>query len=141
MLSARQIVRGALLKTAPGALVGFAILVGASSFARSEISVGRIGTSIAGAAAIAVGSALVLLVSRRRLRADAGVDGRRAFIAGLASLALGLTLRPFVGAIGMFGEYALMAASGALVSTAMFWPWIRGRIVRPEEIIAEQERV
>ena len=141
MVSVRQILRGALLKTAPAALVGFAFLIGASPFARSEISVARIVSSVAGAIAIAAGSAVVLLLVRGRLRADAVVDGRRAFIVGLASMGLALTVRAFVGAVGTVGEYALIAATGALVSTAMFWPWMRGRSVATEDAIAAREIV
>lgn len=125
MISFKEIVRGALTRTAPAAFLGFAALVASSPLTRSRVSVTRVGLLVLAALSVAAGSALVLALLRSRLRDDAAVAGRRAVITGLAALALGLTARAFLVFGNPLGDYSLMFASGMLVGGAMFLPWVR----------------
>lgn len=137
MITMRAILRGALTRVVPGFLLGSAVLIGASSVARSSITPGRLLSLILAAGSVGIGSALALIVMRRRLRDDAGVDGRRAFLVGLGSMALTLTVRPFLPHIGIAAEYALFALSGAALSSAVFFPWLATR----HADVASHERV
>lgn len=127
MIRAVEIIRGAVTRTVPAVLVGFALLVGSSSYARAHISLARIALTVAAAFAVAAGSALALLAMRSRLRSDAAVAGRRAFITGLAGFALATTIRPFLSFVHPAGDYLLMGAAGAALAVTMFFPWLESR--------------
>lgn len=137
MITMRAILRGALTRVAPGFLLGSAVLIGASSVARSNITAGRILTLFLVAGTAAIGSTLALTVMRRRLRDDAGVDGRRAFLVGLLCVPLSISVRPFLPHIGTAAEFALLALSGAALSSAVFFPWLATR----RADVASHERV
>ncbi len=127
MVRARDIIRGAVTRTAPGVLAGFAILIGASPSARSHLTPSNLCLTVAAALVTAAGSALTLVAMRTRLRADAAVAGRRAFIVGLAGFAAAMTTRPFLSFVNPGGEYLLMGLSGVVLSAAMFFPWLGSR--------------
>lgn len=124
MISARTILRGALTRTIPAVWLGFAALIALSPVARSNISVGRLALTATAGLAVAMGSALMLFLLRRHLRVDAGAGGRRAFLVGLGAFGVMITIRPFLSNIGTAGEYALMAACGAALAAAVFFPWV-----------------
>ena len=124
MTSVRSIVRGAIGRVLPGFAVGWALFVAFSPYARSIVTPGRIATALLAGAAAALGSTIALSVMRRRLRSDAGVDGRRAFLVGIGALAVTLAARPFLPHLGTVGEYALMASSGAVLAAGVDFPWL-----------------
>jgi hypothetical protein len=106
-------------------LLGYALLVGVTPYARQHLTVGTIALTLLAAGATAAGSALTLLGMRRRLSHDADVAGRRAFIAGLAAFGLAITARPFLPFINPVGQYVVLGISGALLTAAMFFPWLQ----------------
>ena len=115
MISVGRIVRGAITRTLPGALLGWAGLISLSSRALATLTLSQAGLIFLAALATAAGSAGILLLFRNRLSADAGVDGRRAFLVGLAAVAATITARPFLSGIGPGGDYWLTAPGGALL--------------------------
>jgi hypothetical protein len=127
MITMRDILRGAVGRVLPGFLVGWALLVASSSHSRSLVTPGRIALSVLMAGAAALGSTIALSVMRRRLRSDAGVGGRRAFLVGLGTVGITITVRPFLSGIGAAGEYGLVTLSAAALATAMFVPWLSRR--------------
>lgn len=127
MIRIRDIIYGALTRTAPGVLAGFALLASVSPYVRAHFTFASLGPIVTATLAVAAGSSLSLLAMRSRLRPDAAVGGRRAFIVGLAAFGAGMTARPFLSFVNPAGEYLLMAASGAVLGAAMFFPWIESR--------------
>ena len=125
MISIREIVRGALTRTAPAALLCFAAFVASSPVSRSQASLARVGFLVAASLAAAGGSAFALTILRARLRDDAVVAGRRAFITGMAAFGLDITARAFLLFGNPLGDLALMFASGLLIGGAMFLPWVQ----------------
>jgi hypothetical protein len=111
----------------PAVWLGLGVVIGLSSTARGNLSLTTLALMSTAGVAAAAGSALATLLLRRHLRDDAGVADRRAFLVGLGSLALFMTIRPFLTRIGVGGEYLLMAASGAALAAAVHFPWLQRR--------------
>jgi hypothetical protein len=139
MIELRRILRGAIVGVLPGFLVGWAAFVASSAYSRSIITPGRILLSVLAGATAAAGSSAVLFLLRHRLRSNAGVDGRRAFVVGLGTVGIFITIRPFLPHIGTVGEVALVGITGAALSLAMFFPWLRSRSSEPEKTLDVSE--
>ena len=108
MVSSSSIVRGALSRTFPGVLVGFGALIALSTHSQTTtVTLAKLALTAIASLAAAGGSAAMLLLLRHRLRADAGVAGRRAFLVGLGSFGVMITVRPFLSGLGAAGEYLL----------------------------------
>jgi hypothetical protein len=77
-------------------------------------------------ASLTVGYGLGLEVLRRWLYPDAGIDGRRSFICGLASpLALGVASIFLQGTTNLVKIAAVAALAGAGMAAIMFLAWLR----------------
>jgi len=124
MISSGTIVRGALTRTFPAALAMFAPIIALAVAAGTVPSPARLALALTASLSVAAGSAAALLALRRRLAADAGVTGRRAFIVGITAMAVGWTVRPFLSNAGAAGEHLMIAACGAGLAVAMFSPWL-----------------
>ena len=141
MVRMRDIIRGAVTRTTPAVFLGFAVMVGSSSYARSQITLTKLGLTLVQALVVATGSSLALLAMRRRLRSDAGVAGRRAFITGLGAFGLAITIRPFLPFVYPAGDYLLMGAAGATLAIGVFFPWLQSREPEDAAIAATAESV
>ena len=131
MVTFREIVKGAISRFLPGAVVGQAamiafLLIGEpSGLALRDLPI------LAGFTALmTIGHAGALGVMRRMMRDDADVSGRRALIAGLAAGAFHFGIAAAVSTFTENQGFALAVFSGAAAATAMFFPWIRAQ--RPE---------
>jgi hypothetical protein len=131
MITARTILRGAITRTLPGFYVGFAVLMLAL---RVRVPLAGVGTTALLGVAATAGGALVLGALRRRLRSDAGVAGSRAFLVGVGAFAVTITAGPFVRPHGLW-QYPFVLGCGALLSVAVFFPWLGSETVSPPESI------
>jgi hypothetical protein len=86
-----------------------------------------------GLSSLVLGYATVLGLIRTHLRSDAGIDGRRSVVAGVASLGLivagAATFR--LGGSSLFGSVVrlggLYFGSSVLVTLGLYFPWIGAR--------------
>lgn len=88
-----------------------------------------------------VGYVAVLMIMRRRLSADAPVNGRPSIVAGAVSpvaIMLGLMAGPHPG-IGWISAIICAIVGGAL-AVAMFFPWLARRVAGPLDLVVPGER-
>ena len=127
-------------------LPGAAIVLGSISFGMAVsdplsfglIQAGVIALEITG---LTIGFGAVVLAMLPRLRSDAGIQGRKSFVAGLcAPLALGF-VSIFAQGTGLIGIGVISMGAGGLLAMTMFAPWLtRGPSATPiKELTAEPE--
>lgn len=153
MITVRDIIRGALGRFYPGAVVGAlatSLAIGPPSYLAS-IWPRLIGGTLIAAGLGAVGFALALAAIRRRLRVDADVAGRKSAVAGFVAAGAAFSLLAFnssflVMTVSLFGfssayvvrTIAIPIIAGFAATLAVYFPWLSGS---PERISdAEVER-
>ena len=123
MITLREILRGSLTRFLPGIALGVGILYGLARL-NDRVTVGWLNlTLFFGVLTLSYLGALMAI--RMRLRADAGVAGRRSFVAGILSPAAflcGLVLfQPRTGT----GLYTMAVCLGLVLGFGMFFPWLK----------------
>jgi hypothetical protein len=126
MIATRSIIRGALTRTLPATWLGIYVLFAIAIRGGSQLPLHNLVMGMLEGLPVAIGSAVALIGLRKRLRADAGVEGRRAFLVGLAGVALTISVAPFV-AMRAPAEYLFTGACGLAIALAVFFPWIESR--------------
>ena len=127
MLSARDILRGALTRFLPAWLAAvtftLAVVDGQSPFTLTSTQLLLFSFCCLASLAGYTGS---LVAMRRRLRSDAAVDGRKSFVAGVCSV--GALIIVFALPHGLRGYATVVAtyfATSAAVTLVLYAPWLR----------------
>jgi hypothetical protein len=131
MISWRELGRGIYRRFLPAVVVTDLVLSLPTWIATHAAP--SLSATIIGLGALVIGYSSVLGLLRKRLRPDAGVDGRRSVVAGVASLGLivagAATLRlggpSLVTGLARLG--ALYVGSSAIVTLGIYFPWIGAR--------------
>ena len=133
MISFREIIGGALTRFVPGAVLGQAAMIAFLLIGEPPLVLGDLGILAAFTGLMATGYAAILSAARRRLRSDANVTGRRAFITGVAAGAFHFGFAALVGTLTVNDGLLLGVAAGAGAATLMFFPWIRLGRAAPDD--------
>lgn len=131
MISWRDIGRGIYRRFVP-AVVATEFVLSLPTWVAAHVAPSLV-ASLTGLGALVLGYSTVLGLLRTRLRADAGVDGRRSVIAGIASLGLivaaAATFR--IGSPSILVSLSRFAGlyfgSSVLVTVGLYFPWIGAR--------------
>ena len=129
-------VRATLTRFFPGAVLS--TVVGATLSGAAILSIGNLLTELSVAGVLSLGFAAGVELMRRHLYPDAGVEGRRSFVAGLvaplAAYIAGVLGAPIV-ARSVFGFLFLPAL---IIAILMFFAWLTPT---PEEMRSEKYRL
>jgi hypothetical protein len=152
MIKFGDILRGAARHFFPGAVVGAiatSLAIGPLRFVASKWPQ-LIGGSLVGAALATVGFVAAIALTRRWLRVDAEVAGRKSVVAGFVAAGTAFTflaLSPsfLVMRVSMFGvsafylgrTIAIPVVAGILATLAIYFPWLSRN---PEEIAEPTRR-
>jgi hypothetical protein len=139
MIMFGQILRGAAKRFFPGAVVGAiatSLAIGPLQFVASMWPQ-LIGGALAGAALATVGFVAAIALTRRWLRVDAEVAGRKSVVAGFVAAGTAFTILAFspsflVMKVSMFGvssfylvrTIAIPVVAGILATLAIYFPWL-----------------
>ncbi|HRP08120.1 MAG TPA: hypothetical protein PLL69_06485 [Gemmatimonadales bacterium] len=134
MLSLSTILRGTLARFLPALIVGFSVIYALASLT-DRTTIGWLPV-VTAYVLVTLGYFLALMTLRFRLRADAGVAGRRSVVAGLLAPSAA-----FLGILGVAPNSELAAivtffAVGAALAVGMFFPWLK---TSPALALTDQE--
>ena len=126
-----------LTRFVPGVFGGFALialpLVAAVTLSAPTLSAGLAGFALHAAGwTVALGAGFLLALRRLAptLRHDAEISGRRSITAGAAAAGALLSTAMLLGAVPEWVRLFAAAGCGAVVGTALFWPWRLSRAER-----------
>lgn len=136
MVTFREIVAGSIRRFVPGAIIGQAAMIALLLIGEPVGLEWRDLTVLAGfTLLLEAGHLAALAFTRRSMRGDADVAGRRSLVAGLAAGAFHFGFAAAVGTLTEGQGMWLAALSGAAATVAVFFPWFRTAHEEPLPIV------